>query len=513
MAGLQAPIINWQVKAGDSNAGFGEHKVLLIAQGNGTAPANELIKDIQRNEVEPLCGAGSMVLRAYTRFRKYNQSTEIDVLPIEEPPTGVKAQGAISVSGEAEENKTLYFVLGDDEYTATAVVTEGMTSAEIAEAIKDAINDKSFMPNYVPHDLNTTGSSDKYPFTAEIDGADTSLVLITFDWKGEMANGLRAKVQTRVLGCEFTSVAFTGGAGAYDLGSALDSLTERYHTVLFDSSINPDTVSNWLDARINVSNTVKGGIGITYRNGTLSDLKDYANAKNSQTLVIFGNPSEMQINALPMLAAAEFGAKRSLRLTDGAVLGDLVLEAQEAFGGISKSSLPYHNTPMSYTKPEKELIIEQVQDLNDAGISLFLPSSFGVVLGTVVTTYKYNNSGIADGTFKYLNAMDTSLAVQEYLYVNSQKEFGQTRATNGDLVSGVAMTNSLSVWAYIVSLYQDMVEMALVQGGKDALKSFKQTLTVDLDAATGVYSVYAPVAIVSQFRGLNGVVAISYDFS
>ncbi len=167
---------------------------------------------------------------------------------------------------------------------------------------------------------------------------------------------------------------------------------------------------------------------------------------------------------------------------------------------------------MSYDEPASEIIIEQVQDLNDAGLSLFVPATIGVVLGSIVTLYKIDGTGSEDATFKYLNAVDTSLAIQEYLFVNSQKEFGQTRTTGGDLVAGVAMTNEVSVKAYLVGLYQGMVDFALAQGGADAVKSFKKTLTVTLDSATGTYSIYAPVAIVSQFRGLNGVVAISYDF-
>ena len=74
------------------------------------------------------------------------------------------------------------------------------------------------------------------------------------------------------------------------------------------------------------------------------------------------------------------------------------------------------------------------------------------------------------------------------------------------------MTNEASVKAYIVGLYTDMIDMALVQGGAEAIKAFKKNTTVSLNIASGIYNVYAPTPIVSQFRGLNGVVAISYDF-
>jgi phage tail sheath gpL-like len=290
-----------------------------------------------------------------------------------------------------------------------------------------------------------------------------------------------------------------------------DGLSKRYQTVIFDSATNFDLIETWLQSRINMSNTVKGGQGITMMNGTYSEVKDFCNNKNSQSITVIGNVDTMKFNALPILAVAEVGAIRALRLTDGAIIGSYVLDEVEAYGGINKSSLPYHNTPLSYDDPINKIEIEEVQDLNDAGVTLFIPATVGVVLGSVKTLYKYDLSGIEDKTFRYLNAMDTSLAIQEYLYANSQKKFGQTRATGGDLVEGVSMTNELSVKAYIVSLYSDLVDMALAQGGAEAIKAFKKNLTVSLDSASGTYSVYAPTPIVSQFRGMNMTVAISYD--
>lgn len=500
MSDLQAPIINWQVMKGDSKAGFAEQRVLIIAQGSGENPAKKVISDIQPKEVEVLCGKGSLATRAYNRFYKYNKANEVDIITLEQPSDGTSAEGGLKVVGDAQDNATLRVSIGDDEYEVKATILKGDTADNIATKIAEAINAK--------FDVEEEGDL----FKAEVDDEDTSLVTITFGIKGEVGNGLVAKVKNRLLGCKFTEIKFTGGAGAYDTDGVLAQLNKRYQTVLFDSAMDFDAVEEWLQSRVNMTNTVKGGIGITMKNGSLSEVKEFANSKNSRTMVVFGNLDEMKFNAMPLLAVAEFGAKRALRLTDGAVLGDLVLEAQEAYGGINKSSLPYHNTPMSYDEPDDEIIIEQAVDLNDAGVSLFVPATIGVVLGTVVTLYKYDNSGIEDNTFKYLNAMDTSYAVQEYLYVNCQKEFGQTRATGGDLVAGVSMTSELSVKAYIVGLYEDLVEYALAQGSDEALKSFKKRMTVSLDVATGFYNVFAPVAIVSQFRGLNGVVAISYEF-
>ena len=492
-ADLQAPIINVQVMAGDSKAGFGEQRILIIAQGSGTNTPKQLIEDIQKNEVVELCGEGSLATRAYSRVRDFNRANEIDIITLEEPVDGLKAQGGFKIIGIAGESKTLNIKVGDDSFLVSVTVPKDQTAENIAVLVKDAINAKD------------------YPFTATIDGTDGTLVLIDFDIAGEVANGITVVAKDRVLGLEFSSIKFTGGAGAYDVDDIFKGITKRYQTVLFDKAMNFDTVEEWLQSRINKSNTVKGGQGITMINGTYSEVKDFANSKNSQTMTVIGNIERMKFNALPILAVAEVGAIRALRLTDGAIIGRYVLDAVEAFGGINKSSLPYHNTPISYDEPTGVIEVEEVQDLNDAGVTLFVPATIGTVLGSVKTLYKVDLSGIEDKTFRYLNAMDTSLAIQEYFYVNSQKKFGQTRATGGDLVEGVSMTNEVSVKAYIVGLYGDLIEMALAQGGQEAIKVFKKNIRVKLDSATGVYSVFAPTPIVSQFRGMNMVVAISYD--
>ena len=80
MSGLQAPIINFQIKAGESKAGFEEHRILLIAQSAGEAVAKELLQDVQQTEIVTLCGAGSMATMAFNRIKKFNKVTEIDIM-------------------------------------------------------------------------------------------------------------------------------------------------------------------------------------------------------------------------------------------------------------------------------------------------------------------------------------------------------------------------------------------------------------------------------------------------
>ena len=81
------------------------------------------------------------------------------------------------------------------------------------------------------------------------------------------------------------------------------------------------------------------------------------------------------------------------------------------------------------------------------------------------------------------------------------------------MLGGGSINNALSVKAFVAGLYKDLTTLFLVQGGDLALKEFKRNLTVELDTAEGVYRVYAPTTIVSQFRAMQGTIAIGYTFT
>lgn len=493
---LQEPQTTYQITSGGGTVGLADQRVLIIGEGAGTATAGEVVKNVSLAEVDTLLGEYSLVSLAYKRFRKYNESTVVDILPMVMPAAGTVADGGITTTGTATENGTLTFEIGDDDFSYSVTVLDTETAAEIAIKIAAAIE------------------AEDYPFTAAVDGVDDTLVGVDFDIKGEVGNKLTTRITSdRIAGVEFTVQAFGSGAGSFDTTDILDQLDERYQTVVFDNAMDLDDLVEWLEERFNTENIVMDGIAVGMINKAYADLLVDMNASNSKILTVLCNPDEMKINAIPLIAAAEFAAKRSLRLTEGAVIGDLVLEAQEAYGGIEKASLPYHNTPMSYRQPILKLTLAQTNAMYDAGGSLIIPGTSGTVLGRVVTTYKTDLSGQEDLNFKFLNSIDTASAIREYLFNNTKSEFGQTRATSGDLVAGVTMTNEMSVKSYIVGLHEDLAEFALAQAGKDALKSFVRTLTVSLDITTGVYSIYAPVAIVSQLRGINGTIPISYQYS
>jgi phage tail sheath gpL-like len=497
MSDLQAPLINWQIKAGKSVTGLEAHRAIIIGeveQKTIPTPNKTLIRDIRPSDAIDLLGSQSIGYAAYRRFRKYNEVTPLDFMALSVSGTTESSKCTIPITGTANEDGVLVIHMADDEYVIRVNIAQGDTSAKVATKIEAA----------------TDASPD--PISSTKDGT-TKIVFDLQHARGTTVNGCHLTVQNRIAGIRVPDGIFSGGTGTFDISGALASLDQtRYHTVIYDGAFSTSEMDGYLESRFNSTGAVMGGVGVTMLLGNLSILNIVGHPMNSRCVVNLGNPDEMAVTAIPLLAAAEFGAKRALRLTDGAVLGDIVLDANEAFGGISKASLPYHNTPMSYKASKNKLTVAQAKQLTDVGMSLLVPNGQQTVLGSIVTSYKRDASGVSNKAFKYLNSVDTSLAIQEYMYNNCQKEFGQTRATGGGLVAGVSMTNALSVKSYIIGLYDDLVDMALAQGGKDAKAVFIRDLTVTLDAETGTYRVFAPIAIVSQLRGIDGIISISYNF-
>ncbi len=481
---LHKPTINAQIKADASLAQFSDQKVLMIGQAGGIATAGELAIDTASRDIETLFGDRSMVTLAFKKFRKYNNSVRLDVVPIAEPSGGAKARGTFTVIGNAKENATLKLKVGDDEYPLNVDILKDETQSEVAANINSAINGQEKL------------------LDSSIDTTNDNQLNIDFFIKGAVGNNIRIRVVVGVAGLIFNMVKLEGGAGTYDVTNILDPIRDRYQTYIFDASMDFDTSKfiEWLDGRFNQLNEIAGGSAFFSSNMSYSEGVALGKTFNSRSLTILANTEEMRYTLCPLIAAAELGAKRSLRLTEGANIGDLVSDPVEAIGGISKASLPYHNTPMSYDPPVGVLSFREVEALTDAGISLMVPSTDSTVLGDMVTTYKYATDGTVDNTFKSLNSVDTSFAIQEYFFNQTKKDFAQTRATSGEVEAGYAMTNHHILKAFIKGYYTFLAELALVKGGDKAVQDFTDSLSVTLNEPAGVYFVYFKVNIMSQLK-------------
>ena len=142
---------------------------------------------------------------------------------------------------------------------------------------------------------------------------------------------------------------------------------------------------------------------------------------------------------------------------------------------------------------------------NDAGNT--------VIIGQVPTTFKTDTAGNPDLTFKWLNFRDTASGAREYFFNNLKSRFAQSRLTQGDLINGRDIANALSIRVEVEKLYQDLSgpDFVLVQAGADAIKFFKDNLTITLDLATGKATVQMIVPIVTQLRIILVTMKITFS--
>jgi predicted extracellular nuclease len=130
-----------------------------------------------------------------------------------------------------------------------------------------------------------------------------------------------------------------------------------------------------------------------------------------------------------------------------------------------------------------------------------------------VTTYKTDSGANADITWKFLNYVDTSSNIREYMFNNYKSRFAQSRLTAGSVSRGRDMANDVIIRAYTEQLYKDLAgpNYVLVQDGEDAFVYFKENLTVTLDLGLGKATLTMFVPIVTQLRQIIATIKIAFD--
>ncbi len=488
MANLQKPTI----KASTKSTGFSKQNILIIAQGAGTALERQVVENVRDSKVDELFG-NSLLKLGIEEIRKFNGKTNIEAIPLKEPDDGEQAVGSIKIIGNAEDAGDLKIKVFDKNFEINLAIIKDESGDDIATKINLAINNLDIA-------------------TSEIDSTESNKVNVTFFVKGSVGNGLVITTETDINGLDFENEETEGGSGIYEAPN-FEELPKRYHTIVFDECLNPDSsgLVDWLDKRLNKENEVVAGSAFMVVNKTYDAVKNYGNSFDSSFIAIFSNSNKMKFNKLPILAASQFIAKRTIRLEDKALIADLVSDPREILGGPRKLSLPYQNTPMDFDLPKGILSLDEAEKLTDAGISLFIPDGNRVVVREVVTTFKTLN-GKPASIFKYQNAVDTMLGIKEYFYNRCRAEFAQTRATLGSIYPGVAMTNPTLVKGFVKDIYNELALLILVPRESSDVEKFTKSLTVDLIIEQGVYNIFMQVEMMSQLRGINAILEIGYSF-
>lgn len=510
---ISEPTVTLNIIRSKGLTGLTEHKALFVGQmtSDGSAVDGALNESVQdAGDIESLFGQRSLLTQMMRAARIINDTTQFDAIALDDDGLAVDATATIAVTGTATEDGTLTFEIASAENQSFSLdVLTGDLHTEVSAALAALI-----------------AADTKAPFT----GADSSgTVTVTAANGGTIANDFLNRVVGTVAGLSITPSVWASGATDPSLTTLFDVIEdERYQTIVYPGEFTLSELTDLLDPRFNATNKVMDGVGIVTITDTLSNVKTAAEAANSQSVAMFGNKpvadsdyKGSHMREINDVMSAEFGAARALRLTDGANLANVVITTQgprDQFGGIALASLPYFNTPFDqlpvpvvntfWTTTERT-------DLEDSGASVIGPnkSRQGTIAAEIFTTNTTDGSGNPDESYKFLNTVDTASAGREFQFNNIKLRYTQSRLTNGDLIDGRSMENEASVRAFLFSLYDFLSNsVPIYQKGNDAVKSFSDTLVVEvtLTAGQGLVTITEVPALVGQLRDIQGTLQISF---
>ncbi len=501
------------ISSADVTVAAAPQRVLIVGQKiGGTATTGELQEDIQNdNSWDTLFGAKSRIAAAIRAFRATNIISNIDAIGLDDNGSAVDATGSVAFTGTATAAGSLTVYVGSKTNNAYSVaIASGDTATAVGTTLETAINADA---NGLVTAANTTGT-----------------VALTALNGGTVGNDIGLVVSGTVAGISTTLTAMASGATDPSLTSLFDVVGDRrYQTVVWPYSGDLTTITAFLDPRFNATNDVLDGVAITTSVDTFANLSTAGAAENSESLVYIGNKLQSGVatqtsgamTELPDVISANVAALRTIRLEPNQALGNYVAAGGlDRIGGVASASLPYFNTKLA-NLPLIPLGLgftdAEVQDLNDDGVS-FVGNNRGAnqsIFGEMLTTYKTDNSGNVDDSFKYLNYVDTISNVREYMFNQLRSDYAQSRLTAADapIIAGRSITNANQIKSAIVGYYQDLAtaDFALTQGGEDALEFFKDNLTVTVNLQTGAATITMKTPIVTQLRSIVADMQITVE--
>lgn len=488
--------------------GVQEQKVLMLGQmlEAGTAIAGDLIQDHGNDGTEnTLFGQSSHLAGMIREFKKMNKISRLDLIPLDDAGSAVKATSVLTVTGPAGEAGSLIVSIASEKnHKYTVAIADLDTATEIGDTLEALIT----------ADANA-------PFTA---ANVAGVVTVTAENGGTVPNEWDLRVSGTVDGVAVALTGWTGGATDPVLTGVLDVIENiRYQSVAWPSTWDITVIEDVLNARFNVTNDVKDGIAFQVKKGTLASLKAYA-VFNSQSVTIIGNKTVDVTSRkgtatpeMPDTTCAEAVAIRALRLTQDAPLTQFLntVARSDQFGGIEIASLPYFNTlmpNMPISNAEDYFTLEEQDELRNNGVTLIGPNGAfnATIFGEFVTTYLTDNAANVDTSYKFVNTVDQASVIREFFFTNYKNKYSQTRLTDGDLIAGRDMANEASIRAFTGELYDELAEATLVQSGSAPKKDFNDNLIISADISTGKVTVDMAPLLVGQLRTILGTIQINF---
>lgn len=503
------PYITANILTSKTPISVGQRSILLVGgMVAGTATTGSLVEGLiseanfndSFGKTSQIAKAGRAIIQtlAYSRTKPI-----VSAIGLVDNGSGVSATGTIAFSGTATTAGTITIYidsLRNGKFELAVAV--GDTASVIGGNLATAINAYQYR---IVNAVNTTGS-----------------VALTAINKGTQGNtiGLKYNLGT-TAGITITLTTMANGATDPSLTTLFDAIADkRFTTIICPAEWGTSTLTNLTEARFNVDNKILDGLGIVCKNDTYANSNTALDALNQKTLAYIPNKlisgtthKGGGIFESPLVISAIIGAIRELRLTVDSNVSNITTNNQGT-GGSYFGAIPYHNTPLLLPVIEtgNDFSDTEALELENSGGLLLRnnPSNTTLIINEAVTTYKTNNLGNPDITFKYVNYVDSLSIIREYFFNNLKNDFSQTILTTGTLVAGRPMVNKEAFIAKVMSYYASLSgingknDYVLLRAGTAEANAFRlaleQTVTINLPLGKITSEVIAN--IVTQVRNI-----------
>ena len=345
--------------------------VLLIGSmlRGGTAEESVPVQIFSDDEADKLFGKGSQAALMVRAFRKNNTLMPLWAVGVADGTT--KATKSVTFTGTATAAGVIALYVGGQNLNIA--VASGDTAADIAQAIESAVTDN--MP------VTASASSGTVTFTAKNGGTAGNYIDVRVNYvAGEVLPDGISVSGTGLL---------TGGAGDPSLTTVIANIGAQWFNIIvtaFSSSATLTALKNELEARWSATNQ-KTGVAIFGDN--TDSARTVAYDLNSQVLCELPLPKS-PTTSFEIAAAGAAVIAQSAESDPAMPLGNLAIKGILAPAMKDRKNLSEENAMLA------------------AGGSLLNASADGTVyLRRTVTTYKKNESGADDDSYKQLETIFT----------------------------------------------------------------------------------------------------------
>lgn len=446
------------------------HKVLMLGTKlpSGNATVGQAVRVLNPSQAKQLFGRGSQLARMVEVFKQHNQMLDLWVLPLDDSPSGAKAQGKIKVVGDA--------------------VASGVFNLMIAGvSFKQAVNIGDSAETIAIKLQKLIAANGDLVVTAELDPVARDTINLTARFKGECGNDIDIRTN-------------------YYSGEAYPSGISAQITQMSGGSVNPDMA------------TAITGFGAEWWNYLINPFTDTESLNTLRTELVGRWGPMKQIDGLCFMAkrgthgeATTFAEQRNDYLFTTLATNNVPQPAYEwatAWCAVAAGSLsidparPVQTLVMNLLPPamSDRWDVPARNTLLYSGVSTYsVNANNQPQLETGITMYRKNAFGDMDDSYLYIETIATLSYIRYAIRQRITTKYPRHKLADDSIrVSpGQAIVTPKIIRAELLALFTELEGNALVED----YEKFKATLLVERDQSNQCrINVLSGEDLVNQFR-------------